>query len=161
MVEPPPRPPSPRGECKLCPDNLENQNFEKMKKTSEDTIILQMCTINDSQMMYSSWDMECNRIFCHFGLFFPLLLHNPENQNFEKLKKMPGDIILHRCTINDNHMTRSMSRNWIQHLCNCYISTYFSKYSFKQTNKKKCWKKWMKLWRKFFPRKCLLPNVIS
>ena len=28
-----------------------------------------------------------------------------ENQNFEKMKKMPGVIItLHKCTINDNHM---------------------------------------------------------
>ena len=52
----------------------ENQNFEKMKKTSEDIIILQMCTINESY-------------------------------NFEKMKKQPGDIIiLQRCTINDNHM---------------------------------------------------------
>ena len=37
-------------------------------------IILQMCTINDSHMMYSSWDMKCNKqnfwsfstIFCPF-----------------------------------------------------------------------------------------------
>ena len=28
-----------------------------------------------------------------------------ENQNFEKMKKIPGDIIiLHMCTINENHM---------------------------------------------------------
>ena len=39
----------------------ENQNFEKMKKRPEDIIILQMCTINDSHMMYGSWDKECNR----------------------------------------------------------------------------------------------------
>ena len=32
----------------------ENQNFEKMKKTPEDIIILDMCTINDSHMMYGS-----------------------------------------------------------------------------------------------------------
>ena len=30
----------------------ENQNFEKMKKTPGDIIILQMSTINDSHMMY-------------------------------------------------------------------------------------------------------------
>ena len=34
--------------------DLENQNFEKMKKRSEDIIILQMCTKNDSHMMYDS-----------------------------------------------------------------------------------------------------------
>ena len=32
----------------------ENQNFEKMKKRPEDIIILQVCTTNDSHMMYGS-----------------------------------------------------------------------------------------------------------
>ena len=44
-------------------------------------------------------------IFC-FGPFFALLHppNKPENQNFEKRKKTPGDIIiLPKCTINDNH----------------------------------------------------------
>ena len=36
-----------------CLKDPENQNFGRMKKISED-IILQMCTINDSHMMYSS-----------------------------------------------------------------------------------------------------------
>ena len=47
-----------------------------------------------------------DRIFGHFGLFFALLPHNNrKNQNFGKIKKTPGDImILHRCTINNNHM---------------------------------------------------------
>ena len=36
------------------PKHPENQNFKKMKKTPEDIIILQMCTINDSHMMYGS-----------------------------------------------------------------------------------------------------------
>ena len=32
-------------------------------------------------------------IFCHFGSLFTLLPpNNQENQNFEKMKKMPGDI---------------------------------------------------------------------
>ena len=46
-----------------------------------------------------------DKIFCHFGPFFALLPpNNPKNQNFEKMKKPPGDIItLHMCTINDNH----------------------------------------------------------
>ena len=56
------------------PMDTENQNFEKMKKTPDDIIILQMCTINDSHMMYGSWDTECNgqnflsfwTIFCPF-----------------------------------------------------------------------------------------------
>ena len=65
--------------------------------------------------MYGSWDMKCNRqnflsfwtIFC---LFTPLPPppNNPKNENFEKLKKRPGGIIiLQTCTINDNHMMYS------------------------------------------------------
>ena len=35
--------------------------------------------------------------------FYPT--NNLKNQNFEKMKKMPGDsIILHLCTTNENHM---------------------------------------------------------
>ena len=34
------------------PKNLENQNFEKMKKGSGDVIILDMCTKNHNHMMY-------------------------------------------------------------------------------------------------------------
>ena len=42
-------------------------------------------------------------ILGHFLHFY--LPNNPENQNFEKIKQTPGDIIiLHKCTINDNHM---------------------------------------------------------
>ena len=50
------------------PKDPQNQNFEKMKKNPEDIIILQMCFINESHMMYGSQDMECNgQFFCHFG----------------------------------------------------------------------------------------------
>ena len=39
----------------------------------------------------------------HFLHFYPS--HNPKNKNFEKTKKPPGDIIiLHICTINENHL---------------------------------------------------------
>ena len=39
----------------------------------------------------------------HFLHFYPL--NNLKNQNFEKMKKIPGDIIiLHKCTLNGNHM---------------------------------------------------------
>ena len=37
-----------------------------------------------------------DRIFIHFGPFFPFHAppNDPENQNFEKMKKMPGDTIM-------------------------------------------------------------------
>ena len=41
--------------------------------------------------------------FDHFMHFYPS--NNPQNQNFEKMKKLPVDsIILHICTINEIHM---------------------------------------------------------
>ena len=63
----------------FCPfTNLTTQKIkilEKKKKTAcGDIIILHMCTINDTYMMYGFWDMECKRqnvlsfwvIFCPF-----------------------------------------------------------------------------------------------
>ena len=84
----------------LPPNNPENQNFEKMKKTPGD-IILHMCTINENHdvwfLRYRARWTEFFLILDHILHFYPL--NNPENQNFQKMKKMPGDIIiLHKCT---------------------------------------------------------------
>ena len=46
--------------CLYPPMDPEAQNFGKMNNIHEDIIVLQMCTINDSSMMYGSWDMKCN-----------------------------------------------------------------------------------------------------
>ena len=91
----------------FCPSTPENQNFEKLKKTTWDVIILHMSTINDNHMMYGSWNMECKTlnllsvwiIFCPFT---PLTI---QKITILKKKKRHGDIIiLQMCTINDNHM---------------------------------------------------------
>ena len=54
---------------------------------------------------YPMWQIEFFVILEHFlHSYHPI---NPKNQNFERKKKTkpPGDIIiLHMCTINDNHM---------------------------------------------------------
>ena len=44
--------------------------------------------------------------FCHLGYFLPFYTpNNPENENFEKIKKSPGDIIiLNMSILNKNHM---------------------------------------------------------
>ena len=66
-------------------------------------------------MVSEKWSAT-DKIFCHFGLLFVLYRphqtppapsppNNPKNQNFGKMKKLPGDIItLHMCTINDNYI---------------------------------------------------------
>ena len=60
--------------------------------------------------MYGSWDIKWDRqnflgyfldILGYFMSFYPI---NPENQNFLKMKKFPGDIIFHMSTINKNHV---------------------------------------------------------
>ena len=49
--------------------------------------------------------MEC------FLPFYPL--NEPENQDFEKMKKAPGDIIiLHMCAINDINYNNMMYGSW-------------------------------------------------
>ena len=53
-------------------------------------------------------DMECDTqnfflILDGFLPFYPT--NNTDSQNFQKVKKTPGDIItLNMCTINDNHI---------------------------------------------------------
>ena len=85
----------------------ENKNLEKMSKKLGDIILLQICSISEDHMMYFSWDTKHDRQFFvilgHFLHFDPP--NNPKNQNFEKMKKTPGDIIiLHLFTTNSNHM---------------------------------------------------------
>ena len=79
----------------------------KKQKTSE---ILSFYTCAPQMMII--WCMipeilsTIDRICCHFRLYFAFLPpNNPENQNFEKMKKNPGEIIiLNMSTINENHM---------------------------------------------------------
>ena len=60
-------------------------------------------------MIYSSCDIECDKpklvIMCHSYPFTSPLPKNPKNHNFEKTKKIAGDIIFfHICTKNHSHM---------------------------------------------------------
>ena len=52
-------------------------------------------------MVPEIWSMT-DRIFVILDCFLPL--YPPNNPNFQKMKKKPGGIILHICTINDNDM---------------------------------------------------------
>ena len=79
----------------LAPNDPENQTFFKNEKMPGH-IILHMYTINGNHIMYGSWDMHSatDRTFCHFGPFFTNLLpppispNNPQNKNFDKIKKL-------------------------------------------------------------------------
>ena len=71
------------------------------KKWQKSLEILSFCTCvpEIKIMMYVFWDMECDRQkFPSFKPFFAF-------QHFEKMKKMPGDIIiLHKSTKNHDHI---------------------------------------------------------
>ena len=97
----------------FCPLTLKNQNFEKMKKEKlGDITIIYFCTKNDDHMMHGSrHGVRQTGFFVILEHFLPFYLtHNLKNQNFEIMKKTPGDItILHLCTTNGNHM---MYHSW-------------------------------------------------
>ena len=63
---------------------------------------------------YDAWFLRYQAsFFFHFGQYFiHLPPKNPKNQNFEKIKRMPGDIIiLDKCTKNQNHMLYTIPGN--------------------------------------------------
>ena len=56
-------------------------------------------------MMHGSWDMERNRHNFHFEPFFcPFTTIATQKIKIFKNEKTHRNIILHKCTINNNHM---------------------------------------------------------
>ena len=121
-----------------------------MEKVFGDFFILHLCTKYYDHMMYASWDMECDRIFCHLGPFFATYtthVKNLKNQHFEKMKKITGDMItLHLCTTNDNHMMYA-SRD-MEHDRQNFLSfrAIFATLAHSQPEKSKFWKNEKNTW---------------
>ena len=91
------------------PNNLKNQNFEKMKETLGDIIILHKCTINNIHMMYGSWDMKRDgqNFLSFWTCFFALLppTTTPKIKILKNWKKKTWRYChLHKCTKNHDHM---------------------------------------------------------
>ena len=86
----------------LTPYQPKKSKFLKNVKNLRDIIIWHMCTINDNDMMYGSYDMKHDKhnFLLFWTVFGPFtLLTTQKNQNFENLKKTSADIInLHKCT---------------------------------------------------------------
>ena len=78
------------------PNNPKNQNFEKIKNTPGDIIILHKWQSSCIVLDISGRIYHETEFFCHFGLYFaPLPPNNPENQKFEKMKKAPRGVIIY------------------------------------------------------------------
>ena len=66
-------------------------------------------------MIYSSWDIDGEELkSVILGHFLPFYSPNdPQNQKFEKIKKITENIILLMCNKNHNHMIyRSWDTEW-------------------------------------------------
>ena len=113
------------------PNNPTNQNFEKMIKLPGDIFILHLSTT-----MIIIWCMvpeiwisttELCDILDHFLPFYPL--RTWEIKILKKWKKMTGHIIiLHMCTINENHDVWFL-RNGVQQTEFFVILSHFCPFS--------------------------------
>ena len=92
----------------LPSNNSENLNFGKTKKNS--WRYYHFTHVCHKRQLYDVWFLRYTVgqtkffvILCHFLPFHST--NNLKNQNFEKMKKAPGDnIMLPLCITNDNHM---------------------------------------------------------
>ena len=90
------------------PMDPENQNFEKMNKNTwryfHFTKVYHKWQSYD--LCFLRYGVQQTEFFAILDRFLPFYPSNNQKiQNFEKMKKIPGAvIILHSCIINDNHM---------------------------------------------------------
>ena len=124
------------------PNNPKNQNSEKLEILAFYTCVTQMtitwCISNATDNVFSFWTI--------LWTFMPLPLTTQRIKILKKWKKTNGDIIiLHKRTINDNHMIYGfwdMARDG----CNCYFSIWTILFPFipLTAQKMKISKKWKK-----------------
>ena len=97
-------------------------------------------------MLYCSWDMVCDgcNYFSFWAIFCPFTTLTTRKIKM-KNKTKPGDIILHKCTKNHDHM---LYCSWdVAHdRCNCYFSLWgnFCHFTPLTAQKIKIFKKWKK-----------------
>ena len=94
-------------------------------------------------MIYSSWDVECDRLkLIIMGHFLHFYLPPLKIQKIEEMKKKAGDIIiLHKLTKNHNHMRyRSWDTEWENSLSLWVIFYPFNPPKNPKNQKSKFWK---------------------
>ena len=86
-------------------NNLKSQNFEKLKKTFGEIIILHKCSKNYYHMQYCSLDMAHNGFNCYFSfgaIFCPFTFLTA--QKIKILKTWKKWSCYNKCTKNHEHM---------------------------------------------------------
>ena len=86
-----------------------NQNFGKLKKKYLEIMSFYTNVPKIMIICYAVPEIRCMTnviLIFYLGYFLPFYpLNDPKNQNFKKMKKSSGDIImLHMCTKNNDHM---------------------------------------------------------
>ena len=132
------------------PKNQTNQNFEEILKTC--WIYHHFTQVYQKPQSYHKWfrrnGVRQTEFFVILGHFLPFPPTNdPENQNFENKKKIPWDILLQMCTINEDHM---MYGSWnIRYDTHNFLLfwTIFCPFTPWQPGKLKFWKIEKNTWR--------------
>ena len=73
------------------PENLKNQNFDKIKKAPANIIILHKCTKNHNQMLYCFWHVTDVIVIFHFGLFLAFYPPNQSGTLYQSGNNFPDD----------------------------------------------------------------------
>ena len=119
-----------------------------------------MCTINEDHKIYFSWNIRCNRekFFSFWAIFCPFSPLTTRKTKILKLKKTPGHIImLHICTINDNHMiygSWDMERNRKNFFS--HSGPFFALLPPYEPRKSKFWKNEKNTWRYIILQMCTI-----
>ena len=127
------------------PKNPKNEILKKWKKLRVISSFY-TCVTKISIIWYIVLEIRSEtEFFVILGHFLPYYFSNDqENQNFQKRKKLPGDVILlHMCAINDDHM---MYGSWDMEHDRFFLSFWpiFCPFTLLRTRKIKPLKKWKK-----------------
>ena len=119
---------------------MENQNFNTEKNTWT-YIILQMCTINDSHMIYGSWDMECNgqnflSLWTIFCTFTPLTTQKIKIYKKNAWRYYHFTHMYHKWQSYDVWLLRY----WVWQRIFCHFEPFFALSPSEQPKKSKFWK---------------------
>ena len=122
------------------------KTFKKTEEKPLKILSFYKHTWKSYDVWFLRYGMQQTEIFVILDHLLPFHLpNNPKNQNFEKMKNLPKDIvILHRCNINDNHKMYGSSNT--KHDRQNFLSfwTIFCPFTPLTTQKIKILKKWKK-----------------
>ena len=114
--------------CPFIPDSPKKfKKKKKRKKNPRDIVILRMCTKNYDQMVYSSWDMVCDRCNCYlsfWAIFCPFTPLKAQKIKILKKWRKKNAWRYHHFTYVTTNYDQMMYSSWdmVHDRCKCYFS---------------------------------------